>query len=1127
MSTAGEQPVQPEFCPFPLQLVVREHRDGRYTCSVIGDTSLSAYGGDLQQLREELELLVGDRIERSHPSLLARFSAHKSPELEQILVPDVLRLYGDTGRATLKLTALSAADRRWTSLWIPRLDARLWLQGTPSENAGKVTGQARELAVEIIGPLAENDRLKLRAGLAESVEILSLRVRPASIASFATAGAIGTLMLPVPEPDRERDERRRRLGKWVRSKTPTLRDAAMPLHEHAQEGLLSRAWESDDQVASILALLMSDRPQAVVLVGPAGVGKSVLIDELAHHIAKRQPKPNAELDKSPGPCELWFCDSSRLVASSGMFGAWQQRIIDVIAEAVAVEAVLCLGSVVELLDAGRSAHSDQNAAQILEPVLGGHELRAIGEATDEAWARLELRNPSFARQFVVVRVADRSPEDVRVLVDCVAAELENVAKVQVDGAGRDAVVELSRRYGARQSSVGKSLSRLRRLVHSVAAQRDPAAEVELIEVGRTEVVQAFCRESGMPEFLVRDDVPVSPDALRDRLKARIVGQDHAVDQLVDLVARVKSGLAAPDKPAGSFLFMGPTGVGKTETVKALADLLFGSERRIVRLDMSEYAGPDCLARLLDPDSGLVAKVAQQPFSVVLLDELEKAHSAVFDTLLQVLGEARLTDGSGRVADFSNAVFLMTSNLGIASFRRPTGFGVDPTDALTEHLQAEVRRFFRPELVNRIDQIVRFDALNAEAIARIAERELSKLHRRAGLAQRSVALEMTEPAVTWLTERGIDPRYGARPLKRCIERDLVAPLSRFLSHRSHTPPKLKVDLGDGALAFSGIESSRKTTRGDAATLVAEMADLRWRIQSWLGCSEIRALGHEVQLVDRLGSTDVFWRDKEAANQRLQALAPRREVLDKLTELASEVDALEELAHEMYGGFCESTNLSLNVLEHNETLDDLAWDIYSWRWPPQTQVAMQTLVLPADSKLERKALTDVLTPYLSRADSAGWQVHMRLAKEGRWGKSESWSAGTALAQFTRRMRLRGAGTMWALVFEGPGVVPWLVPETGVHRLIVGAESADVHLFCSPGGSAPQPKALVTLAGRTSKPLRTHHHGKHQLLDRRVRSHRNLPGIGALPQVVAELIGLRMLADIFGQNQLERVRPMRVRS
>jgi ATP-dependent Clp protease ATP-binding subunit ClpC len=331
------------------------------------------------------------------------------------------------------------------------------------------------------------------------------------------------------------------------------------------------------------------------------------------------------------------------------------------------------------------------------------------------------------------------------------------------------------------------------------------------EVGTTEIAEVVSRATGIPVAQLTEEERDRLLRLEDVLHERVVGQDEAVEVVAEAIRRSRAGLGDPDRPIGSFLFLGPTGVGKTELARALAEALFGDTDRMVRLDMSEFQERHTVSRLVGSPPGYVGyedagqlteAVRRRPYSVVLLDEIEKAHPDVFNTLLQLLDDGRLTDSQGRTVDFSNTVVIMTSNLGseaIVNSRGPLGFtsnaggGDDVRDAVMRRL----REAFRPEFLNRIDEIVVFRKLEAEQLARITDLLLDETRRR--LAAQDVTVEFTPAAVGWLAERGHEPQFGARPLRRAIQREVDNRLSRLLLGGDLRPgQQVTVDAVDGAL-----------------------------------------------------------------------------------------------------------------------------------------------------------------------------------------------------------------------------------------------------------------------------------------------------------------------------------------
>jgi ATP-dependent Clp protease ATP-binding subunit ClpB len=324
---------------------------------------------------------------------------------------------------------------------------------------------------------------------------------------------------------------------------------------------------------------------------------------------------------------------------------------------------------------------------------------------------------------------------------------------------------------------------------------------EVTEEDIAEVVSAW---TGIPVSRLMEGEMQKLIHLEEALHRRVVGQDEAVTAVANAIRRSRAGLADPNRPIGSFLFLGPTGVGKTELARTLAEYLFDDERAMIRIDMSEYQERHTVSRLIGAPPGYVGyeeggqlteAVRRRPYSVILLDELEKAHTDVFNILLQLLDDGRLTDGHGRTVDFRNTIVIMTSNLGSALFQDPT----IPPEKRKEAVLEAVRAHFRPELVNRIDEIVVFEPLGRDEIERIVDIQVGRLAER--LAERKLTLRLTEAARAWLAEQGYDPAFGARPLKRVIQRHLQDPLAlKLLSGEVREGDTVEIDASPEGLVF---------------------------------------------------------------------------------------------------------------------------------------------------------------------------------------------------------------------------------------------------------------------------------------------------------------------------------------
>jgi ATP-dependent Clp protease ATP-binding subunit ClpA len=661
---------------------------------------------------------------------------------------------------------------------------------------------------------------------------------------------------------------------------------------------LPEAFGLDDLVARLAEALTGRDPRSALLIGPSGVGKTAALHELVRRRAA------LGLGRTP----FWATSGARLVAGMSGFGMWQERCQRLWREASSKRAVLHLGSLMELLDVGKSEHQQQGLAAFLRPYFARGDLLAVVECSPEQLPLIERQSPHLLRAFAHLRLEEPAPAQLRTV-------LARVAGRRLEPAGLDEVLRLHRRYAAYSANPGRPLRFLRNLLADRPDGR-PARGPD--------VTAAFARETGLPLVLLEDDVRLDLAEARAWFEKRVLGQAEAVDQVVDLLATVKAALNRPRKPIASLLFIGPTGVGKTEMAKALAAFLFGSEQRLTRFDMSEYADPLALSRLIGGPGAreglLTARVREQPFSVVLLDEVEKAHPQLFDLLLQVLGEGRLTDASGRLADFCNSVVLMTSNLGADTYRQGD-FGLvgarPARDRAREHFEREVRAYVRPELFNRI---IAFAPLDEPAIHRIAVRQLELLGRRDGVRYRGVTLELAPDLAAWLARRGFDARYGARPLKRAIERELLAPLAGQMNeYTADTPLRVCAGVEGGRLKLQVRARGEAGDRASAAAaqLAEEAVGLRRDLQRLQGCAAAQALLNDIYHLEKMEKRPRY-------DPHLDALRRVRDDLE--AQLQAAVAGEDEALLALYGQAGPTDRLPASLVEGRRGWRELLLALY---------------------------------------------------------------------------------------------------------------------------------------------------------------------------------------------------------
>ncbi|RZT85412.1 ATP-dependent Clp protease ATP-binding subunit ClpC [Pseudonocardia sediminis] len=657
------------------------------------------------------------------------------------------------------------------------------------------------------------------------------------------------------------------------SATPTLDQFGQDLVAAARGGRLDPVIGRDDEIEQTIEVLSRRTKNNPVLIGEAGVGKTAVVEGIAQRIA------DGDVPDTLRGRRLVQLDLAGVVAGTKFRGDFEERMRAIIAEIRdhSTELIVFIDELHTMVGAGSGGGESggtMDAGQMLKPALARGELHVIGATTLDEYRRHIESDAALARRFQSVLVPEPSIEDTVAILRGLADRYEAHHQVSYTPDALRAAVELSDRYvtdrflpdkaidlldqaGARvrlrtrtpsvdHREVEQRIERLERdkdqaVAHEeyekASALRDEvrAARAELTDtggpngkapqVGVAEIADVVSRSTGIPVSQLTEAERDRLLRLEDELHERVIGQDAAVTAVAEAIRRSRSGLGDEDRPVGSFLFLGPTGVGKTELARSLAVSLFGDSDRMVRLDMSEYSEKHTVARMVGAPPGYVGygesgelteAVRRRPYSVLLLDEIEKAHPDVFNTLLQVLDDGRLTDGQGRTVDFRNTVIIMTSNvgselitgrgltLGFGSAAEHTANAEEREDAvLRERLMPRLREVFRPEFLNRIDETIVFRRLDTDQLGRITE--LLLVDTRARLAKREIGLEVTPAAVQLLAEHGFQPDFGARPLRRTIRRELDNPLSQMLLSGDIGPGRtVRVDAADGELVIGAAE-----------------------------------------------------------------------------------------------------------------------------------------------------------------------------------------------------------------------------------------------------------------------------------------------------------------------------------
>ena len=650
-------------------------------------------------------------------------------------------------------------------------------------------------------------------------------------------------------------------GQGGGGRTPTLEQYGVDLTDLARRGEIDPVIGRVDEIEQAVEILSRRTKNNPVLIGEAGVGKTAVVEGLAQRIVDNDVPLTLQGKR------VIQLDLAGLVAGTRYRGDFEERlrkVIDEIQES-GDGLIVFLDEIHTLVGAGGGGGEGggMDASNMLKPALARGQLRVVGATTLDEYRKYIEKDAALARRFQPVLVGEPSVEDTVAILRGLRDNYEAHHQVRITDGALDAAAELSDRYITDRFLPDKAIDlidqagarvRLRvktpsadtreqeRELDQLARDRDQAVAAENYERAsqlrdrinelKAEIERAATGAGGVPQVTEADiaevvsratGIPVAQltEEERDRLlrleahlHERVIGQEDAVEAVAEAVRRSRAGLGDPDRPVGSFLFLGPTGVGKTELARSLAEALFGDSDRMIRLDMSEFQERHTVSRLVGAPPGYVGygeagqlteAVRRRPYSVVLLDEIEKAHPDVFNILLQVLDDGRLTDSQGRTVSFRNTVLIMTSNIGsdiISGTRRSVGFGTgagSPDQDLEDRLKRRLGEHLRPEFINRIDEIIVFRQLEGEQLRRITEMMLGETRRR--LHAQDVRLEITAAAVDWLADRGFQPEFGARPLRRTIQRELDNRLSKMLLGADLAPgQQVTVDVADGRLTF---------------------------------------------------------------------------------------------------------------------------------------------------------------------------------------------------------------------------------------------------------------------------------------------------------------------------------------
>jgi ATP-dependent Clp protease ATP-binding subunit ClpC len=596
--------------------------------------------------------------------------------------------------------------------------------------------------------------------------------------------------------------------------TPLLDKYGRDLTEQARLGKIGPAINREREIRAVARTLTRSKKNNPLLVGDAGVGKTAIIEGLAWKIAN---------DEAPLPLQgkrIVQIEIGMLVAGTSLRGQFEERLGGIVDEVrSANDVILFIDEIHTIVGAGDTIDSNLDAANILKPALARGDISCIGATTFEEYRKAIAKDPALDRRFRTVDISEPTVDDTLIILEKVYQRYEIHHGVTILPEAREAAVRLAEKYLVDRRLPDKALDLLdeacaRMVIQSRSPDIDP--ETMPLEITSQTIHEVLSEWTGVPVTELKASEREKFAKIDDSLRLRVRGQDHAIAVVADTIKTHRAGLSDPSKPVGVFLFLGPSGVGKTELAKTLAEFLFGNENALVRLDMSEFHDEHTVARLIGAPPGykgtesggqLTEALRRHPYSVILLDEVEKAAPQVFDIFLQVFDDGRLSDSVGAMIDARHAVWIMTSNIGTGDVGKGIGFTNDATK-LPDY-SFHLKKFFRPEFLNRVDEVVTFNPLNEEALNEILDLKMQEVMER--LDSKDLRLELHDSARELLLKEGYDPANGARPLRRVIERQLTRPLSSALLDEAYqSGDTILVIAEDDSISLQRVVVAEKQT-----------------------------------------------------------------------------------------------------------------------------------------------------------------------------------------------------------------------------------------------------------------------------------------------------------------------------
>ncbi len=807
---------------------------------------------------------------------------------------------------------------------------------------------------------------------------------------------------------------------------------ATDLTQLALEGKLPPAYGRDREAEELMTALISPGVLYPMLIGGPRGGKTTIAHHMVNRIAREECPPALKGAK------VFETTPSRLLHGLGGMPGWSSELSDFLTGLAQANAVLYLRDFHTALGLGMPAdESTPDMSYMLADLLQSTHPRLVLESRARSMERVFTELPGLRNLITPINVNGMTREEAHAVVRRAIEDLEIIHELNIDAAACVEALELAQRFQVNDLLPGSALDILIDVLATAGVTDAP--------VTAASVRKRFIQRSGLPEFLVSDEASYDETQTRANLTQRVFGQDAAVEAVLRMIALVRTRLNNPSRPMGVFLFLGPTGVGKTELVKALSQFLFGGQERIVRFNMADFNDPwSSMGRMFGDPRGasetarkglLASRLEQQTFSVLLLDEFEKALPDMFQRFLQLFDEGILVDGQGSELNLRNTVIVLTSNLGAQLLNPPIGFRVsDPMEETERAVMRESENYFRPEFINRLDAVCFFKPLSRSVIRQIAQRELNDVIAREGIARRNLRVSVDDSVIDVLVERGYDLRFGARYLKRQIERTISYPLARQIAlKRLPDGAAVRLVARDGEVLVSMLKdeaepadaeapsSSRAAPNLAARELRSRLASLNERIDSMKAQHHIDELKMRVaSVMARIGQPE-FWQSAQEAAAQIEAMnqmsqrVDQAESVQRLSEQC--VEALERVASSRGRAGAQAlaeANMHYRALERELPLAETVLCLRS----EEDQAGAFVTVRAVVAANEDPAL------------AAAWARDLMLMYAG-WGKARGFEV-SLLNEATS-----GDGVLEATVcIEGFGAHALLRGEAGIHKLVRSA-------------------------------------------------------------------------------------------